>query len=139
MGSAIRKEKRAASFLFTPRNNPADIVAPDLEIPGRREKIWKIPIQIASPLDKSAIDLIRRPSFSAKKSVPPVMSKNMETHCGLSITSSTRDLSNNPMNIAGRAETKISHVSRISGFDRSSRFLRPDRTALTKDAMSFQK
>ena len=45
-GTTIRKEKRADFSLSTPNNTDVEIVAPDLDIPGRIAIACEIPIII---------------------------------------------------------------------------------------------
>jgi len=44
-GIAKKKEKRKHSFLLTPKNKPVATVIPDLEIPGKRERICAVPMR----------------------------------------------------------------------------------------------
>ena len=44
IGSDIKKENLAESFLENPKIIPIEIVDPDLETPGKRAKLWKKPI-----------------------------------------------------------------------------------------------
>ena len=47
-GTTIRKEKRAASDLSSPKMTEVEMVAPLLDIPGRIAIAWAIPIRKAS-------------------------------------------------------------------------------------------
>jgi hypothetical protein len=43
-GKNIQKDKMKASSLSIPKNNPVDIVEPDLDTPGKSAKVWASPI-----------------------------------------------------------------------------------------------
>ena len=48
VGIDIKKLILDAVLLSSPRNNPAEIVTPDLDTPGIRERVWTKPIINAS-------------------------------------------------------------------------------------------
>ena len=50
-GITIKKENFALSLLLFPKNKDVDIVAPDLDIPGKIAKACEIPIIIESVFD----------------------------------------------------------------------------------------
>ena len=74
IGIAKRKENLIASSFFNPLNNPAEIVAPDLETPGNIAKAWNIPI-----VKESKADIFPFFSFTnfVEKTIAPLIRKNI--------------------------------------------------------------
>src|SRR3990167_9529118 len=65
-GPAKMNANLAASSLLRPKNNPAEMVEPDLEIPGIRANDWNRPIANEPTIVVFSLVFIFLPNFSAR-------------------------------------------------------------------------
>ena len=78
-GMDNKKLNLAANSLLRPEKSPADIVAPNLDIPGAIAMAWNIPITIAFFNVMSSTSLWPVLTLSAPHNRNPVISRNMPT------------------------------------------------------------
>ena len=96
---AIMKEKLAASSLFIPLNKAAEIVEPDLEIPGKIARAWN------NPINKELLFVIVLFLFLknfVEYKINPFIISNMDIITGLVKIDTIKSLKVNPIMSIGR-------------------------------------
>ena len=71
VGIAIKKLNLEAVLLSSPKKSPADMVIPDLEVPGIRASDWANPIIKASIKVISSIHFLRDLLYVARNKINP--------------------------------------------------------------------
>jgi hypothetical protein len=112
MGTLIKKEKRAASSLLSPKKSPSVIVAPERETPGTRAAACASPMPTAPGKPSLSARRLLLPTASATMNRIPTSTKLTTTTHGLRTAVSKKPSRKNPIRAAGMVEARTRYARR---------------------------